>query len=112
MSDGGADVGSSDLSEIVLESAAAQKSPASRRSGWAGKVDAPKVTALKDVRHNEDARVSTGIGEFERVPGGGLVAGAGVLVGGDTGIEIRRASWRKRVCDDVSGKAVDVQLKK
>ena len=74
------------FSEIVLESAAAAKSPASRRSGWAGKVDAPKVTALKDVRHHEDARVSTGIGEFDRVLGGGLVEGAVVLVGGDPGI--------------------------
>src|SRR3546814_4406648 len=72
--------------EIVLDAAAEQKSPASRRSGWAGKVDAPKVTALKDVRHHEDARVSTGIGEFDRVLGGGLVEGAVVLVGGDPGI--------------------------
>lgn len=74
------------LSEIVLESAAAASSPAARRSSWAGKVDAPKVTALKDVRHSEDARVSTGIGEFDRVLGGGLVEGAVVLVGGDPGI--------------------------
>jgi DNA repair protein RadA/Sms len=74
------------LSEVVLESAAAAKSPASRRSGWAGKVDAPRVTALKDVRHHEDARVSTGIGELDRVLGGGLVEGAVVLVGGDPGI--------------------------
>ncbi|HVI59285.1 MAG TPA: DNA repair protein RadA [Luteimonas sp.] len=74
------------LSEIVLESAAAAKSPASRRGGWAGKVDPPRVTALKDVRHHEDARVSTGIGEFDRVLGGGLVEGAVVLVGGDPGI--------------------------
>lgn len=74
------------LSEIVLESAAAAASPAARRSSWAGKVDAPKVTALKDVRHSEDARVSTGIGEFDRVLGGGLVEGAVVLVGGDPGI--------------------------
>jgi DNA repair protein RadA/Sms len=75
------------LSEIVLEpaGAAAAKSP-SRRAGWAGKVDAPKVTALADVRHHEDARVSTGIGEFDRVLGGGLVEGAVVLVGGDPGI--------------------------
>ncbi len=75
------------LSEIVLEpaGAAASKSPA-RRAGWAGKVDAPKVTALSDVRHHEDARVSTGIGEFDRVLGGGLVEGAVVLVGGDPGI--------------------------
>jgi DNA repair protein RadA/Sms len=74
------------LSAIVLESAAAAASPAGRRSSWAGKVDAPRVTALKDVRHNEDARVSTGIGEFDRVLGGGLVEGAVVLVGGDPGI--------------------------
>jgi DNA repair protein RadA/Sms len=74
------------LSEIVLETAAAQKSPAGRRSSWAGKVDAPRVTALGEVRHQEDARVSTGIGEFDRVLGGGLVEGAVVLVGGDPGI--------------------------
>ncbi len=75
------------LSEIVLEpaGAGAAKSPA-RRAGWAGKVDAPKVTALSEVRHQEDARVSTGIGEFDRVLGGGLVEGAVVLVGGDPGI--------------------------
>ena len=74
------------IAEIVLESAAAAKSPASRRSGWAGKIDAPKVMALKDVQQGEDVRVSTGIGEFDRVLGGGLVEGAVVLVGGDPGI--------------------------
>lgn len=77
------------LSEFVIESAAAQKAGgtgASRRSGWAGKVDPPKVTALKDVVHTEHARVSTGIGELDRVLGGGLVSGAVVLVGGDPGI--------------------------
>src|SRR4029450_10013806 len=61
-------------------------SPAERRGGWAGKADAPKVTALKDVRHSEEARGATGIGEVDRVLGGGLVEGAVVLVGGDPGI--------------------------
>ena len=74
------------LSEIVLESAAATKAPASRRAGWAGKVDPPKITALKDVEQTEHRRVTTGIGEFDRVLGGGLVEGAVVLVGGDPGI--------------------------
>ncbi len=74
------------LSEIVLEAAGAKASPASRRGSWAGRIDPPKVTALKDVQHREDARVSTGIGEFDRVLGGGLVEGAVVLVGGDPGI--------------------------
>ncbi|WP_141453482.1 DNA repair protein RadA [Pseudoxanthomonas sp. z9] len=72
------------LTQIALEAAAGP--PATRRSGWAGKADAPKITALKDVRHSEEARVSTGIGEFDRVLGGGLVEGAVVLVGGDPGI--------------------------
>ena len=65
------------LSEFVIEPASAGKGVgASRRSSYAGKVDPPAVTALKDVRHSEDARVSTGIGEFDRVLGGGLVPGA------------------------------------
>ena len=74
------------LSEIALESVAQAASPASRRSGWAGKVDVAQVIALADVRHTEHARTSTGIGEFDRVLGGGLAEGAVVLVGGDPGI--------------------------
>jgi DNA repair protein RadA/Sms len=75
------------LSEIVLEPASASKGvAASRRNGWAGAAAAPAVTALKDVRHHEDARASTGIGELDRVLGGGLVHGSVVLVGGDPGI--------------------------
>ena len=72
------------LAEIALESRA--RPAAARRDGWAGKVDAQRVTALADVVHNEQQRVSTGIGEFDRVLGGGLVEGAVVLVGGDPGI--------------------------
>lgn len=74
------------LSEIALESAVQAKSPASRRGGWAGKMDTPKITALADVTTGVQARVSTGIGEFDRVLGGGLAEGAVVLVGGDPGI--------------------------
>jgi len=71
------------LSEIVLEQAGHH--PA-RRGSWAGRAQAPTVTALKDVQINDDIRVSTGIGEFDRVLGGGLVEGAVILVGGDPGI--------------------------
>ncbi len=74
------------LTQIVLESAASAASPAARRSSWAGKIDPPKVTPLKDVLHQEDARTSTGISEFDRVLGGGLVEGAVILIGGDPGI--------------------------
>ncbi len=74
------------LAEIALEAAAQAKSPASRRAGWAGKVDAPRITPLAEVRVDAQARASTGIGEFDRVLGGGLAEGAVVLVGGDPGI--------------------------
>lgn len=76
------------LSEIRLEttSGAATSIAASRRSGWAGKVDGVKITALKDVAQSQTVRVSTGIGEFDRVLGGGLVEGAVILIGGDPGI--------------------------
>ncbi len=39
-----------------------------------------------DVRAAESARLGTGIGELDRVLGGGLVPGAVVLVGGEPGI--------------------------
>lgn len=77
------------LSEIRLETtsgAATTSVASSRRSGWAGKVDGAKITALKDVAQSQTVRVSTGIGEFDRVLGGGLVEGAVILIGGDPGI--------------------------
>ncbi|TXK65915.1 DNA repair protein RadA [Alkalisalibacterium limincola] len=75
------------LSEFVIEPASSAKSGAGQaRSSWAGRVDAAEVTALRDVSQDEQARVSTTIGEFDRVLGGGLVEGSVVLVGGDPGI--------------------------
>lgn len=41
---------------------------------------------LKDITVQETPRVSTGIGEFDRLIGGGLVPGSLTLVGGDPGI--------------------------
>src|SRR5690606_4536634 len=62
------------LAEFVVEPAASVKAGApARRSGWAGKVDPPRVTPLKDVQYSEETRISTGIGELDRVLGGGLV---------------------------------------
>lgn len=41
---------------------------------------------LEDVRASEELRLSSGIREFDRVLGGGIVPGAVVLIGGDPGI--------------------------
>src|SRR5487761_2659509 len=45
-----------------------------------------KVQMLSDVAAEEMPRTPTGIEEFDRVLGGGLVSGAVVLIGGDPGI--------------------------
>ncbi|WP_033126876.1 MULTISPECIES: DNA repair protein RadA [Eubacteriales] len=45
-----------------------------------------EVVALSSVRTDIEERVRTGIGELDRVLGGGIVPGSLVLVGGDPGI--------------------------
>jgi DNA repair protein RadA/Sms len=44
------------------------------------------VQALAEIRPREEPRQPTGVEEFDRVLGGGLVAGGVVLIGGDPGI--------------------------
>src|SRR5437868_7739770 len=44
------------------------------------------VTPLASVDAKEGRRIATGLDEFDRVLGGGLVAGGVVLLGGDPGI--------------------------
>lgn len=45
-----------------------------------------EVQLLKDVLSKDEERIKTGIEEFDRVLGGGIVPGSLVLVGGDPGI--------------------------
>ncbi|MEP6882919.1 MAG: DNA repair protein RadA [Dokdonella sp.] len=74
------------LSEIVLEPATKAATGGVRRAGYAGAADAPKVTRLASIANEADQRSATGIGELDRVLGGGLVGGSVVLIGGDPGI--------------------------
>ena len=53
-------------------------------SGYAGQQH--HITKLNMVKMSQELRCSTGIGEFDRVLGGGLVTGSVVLIGGDPGI--------------------------
>jgi DNA repair protein RadA/Sms len=54
-----------------------------RRGGWAG--ETPRL--LAEVEGDDaEPRTPTGIGEMDRVLGGGLVAGSVTLLGGDPGI--------------------------
>jgi DNA repair protein RadA/Sms len=45
-----------------------------------------QVQRLSEVQARETPRIATGLSEFDRVLGGGLVAGGVVLIGGDPGI--------------------------
>jgi len=47
---------------------------------------AAKPVAFSQVESQDDARISSGIQEFDRVLGGGIVAGSLVLIGGAPGI--------------------------
>lgn len=72
------------LTESVISSPADGRGP---RKNWAGASSGRHSVQLGSVEVGEDAlRMSTGVGEFDRVLGGGLVVGGVVLVGGDPGI--------------------------
>ena len=60
------------------------QAPKSSVASYAGAVSG--VMSLDDVGVTLETRMPTGIGEFDRVLGGGLVAGSVVLIGGDPGI--------------------------
>jgi DNA repair protein RadA/Sms len=71
-----------------LDEVAAAPTPArsGRFAGYAGSADAARIYKLSEVGTEDEVRVPTGIGELDRVLGGGLVAGSVVLIGGDPGI--------------------------
>jgi DNA repair protein RadA/Sms len=68
----------------LVEEAAIQNE--SRRPAWGASGGTGKPVLLKDVSGAATDRRSTGIGELNRVLGGGLVPGSLVLLGGDPGI--------------------------
>jgi DNA repair protein RadA/Sms len=76
------------LSEFVVQPArAAVATAGERRGGYAGgAAGGPRITPLTEVALTAESRTSTGIGELDRVLGGGLVDGSVVLIGGDPGI--------------------------
>jgi len=70
---------------LVESIADATTAPRNRFSSVAGAKSA-QVQKLADVKAREMPRMPTGVTEFDRVLGGGLVAGQVVLIGGDPGV--------------------------
>lgn len=71
------------LDETAL---AAKTTTNPRFSGYAGDASGSQVLSLSDVEPSMRKGISTGIGELDRVLGGGLIPGSVVLIGGDPGI--------------------------
>ena len=69
----------------TLEEVVARPRAASGRARSSGR-SAPRPVPLRDVEAPREIRLETGIGELDRVLGGGLVPGSLVLLGGSPGI--------------------------
>ncbi len=99
------------------EMAAAPAAPKGRLGGYTGEAARVEVCSLGSVEAEEQTRSNTGIGELDRVLGGGLVQGSVVLLGGDPGIgkstlllqTLARLS-RDRDCLYVSGEESPQQI--
>ena len=63
-----------------------EKVTAAKTGGQTKSLKEAEVVALSNVQTDREERVCTGIGELDRVLGGGIVPGSLVLVGGDPGI--------------------------
>ena len=68
----------------LVETVAEAATPSSKR--FAALAGTARVQTLSEIEAREEDRLPTGVGEFDRALGGGLVAGGVVLIGGDPGI--------------------------
>ncbi|HEX9716204.1 MAG TPA: ATPase domain-containing protein, partial [Desulfurivibrionaceae bacterium] len=71
---------------------------ASRFQGYSGSL--AQVQTMAEVGKDELVRFSTGMGELDRVLGGGLVPGSVVLIGGDPGVG--KSTGLLQVCCNLS----------
>src|ERR687885_710121 len=65
-----------------------------------------KPVRFGEIESQDDARVSSGITEFDRVLGGGIVPGSLILIGGDPGIG--KSTLLLQVADKLSAQGVKV----
>ncbi|MBQ7872297.1 MAG: DNA repair protein RadA [Oscillospiraceae bacterium] len=92
--------------------------PAARSGGPAARSVAPRPKRLREISGDETLRFSTGMGELDRVLGGGAVRGSLVLVSGAPGIgkstlllQICQQICKEQTILYVSGEESENQLK-
>ncbi len=69
----------------TMQEEIAAPEPRTAARGWGSKATSRPIP-LRDVEARDEERTRTGIGELDRVLGGGIVPGSLVLLGGDPGI--------------------------
>lgn len=72
------------MNEETVFASASKNSRGGSGNAFAMNSEPPKL--LKDIVISEEERIHTGLNEFDRVLGGGIVPGSLVLIGGDPGI--------------------------
>jgi DNA repair protein RadA/Sms len=83
---------------------AAKRETATARGGF--RLREVKPVAYGEIESQDDARVSSGVAEFDRVLGGGIVPGSLILIGGDPGIG--KSTLLLQVADKMSAGAASV----
>lgn len=69
----------------IIEFRVPQTPAASRFSGYAGQSSQAKIQTLSEISLDALPRFSSGLTEFDRVLGGGIVPGSAILIGGNPG---------------------------
>lgn len=87
-----------------------EEAPVANTRGRTAKAAAPLRSAeparLREIETGNEERLVTGIGELDRVLGGGIVAGSLVLVGGDPGIG--KSTLLLQMCKEISDRGEKV----
>jgi len=88
----------------VEETATASTPTLARARGARSTALRAEIVALADVETGPEDRITTGIGEFDRVLGGGLMPGSIVLVGGDPGVG--KSTLMAQMCAGLAARGV------
>ncbi|MCR5398968.1 MAG: DNA repair protein RadA [Lachnospiraceae bacterium] len=90
----------------MVEEKVDKKIAAKTGIGLGNCADDNKPVSIGDISLDEEDRITIGIGELDRVLGGGIVPGSLTLVGGDPGIG--KSTLLLQVCRQLSDKGTDV----
>jgi DNA repair protein RadA/Sms len=91
---------------LVEERARATTAPKGMAARGGFRLREVKPVRFGEIESQDDARVSSGIGEFDRVLGGGIVPGSLILIGGDPGIG--KSTLLLQVADKLSAQGARV----